>query len=83
MPVGFFLSGQEVPASGLCEVHHRERRLPHQVTLLRNQPFPQCEQCGTVVRFKVVRVVEALDELRERIILNALPVMEDDYDQAA
>jgi hypothetical protein len=83
MPVGFFLSRQRVPASGVYEVRHVEHRLPHQVTLLRNQPFPPCEKCGTVVRFKIVRVVQALDEVREKIILNALPVMDDDYEQAA
>jgi hypothetical protein len=81
--VGFFLSGQHVPASGIYEVHHREHRLPHEVTLLRNQPFPPCERCGSVVRFKIVRAVDALDERREKIILNALPVMDDDYEQAA
>jgi hypothetical protein len=53
------------------------------VTLLRNQPFPPCAKCGTVVRFKIARVLEALDEVREKIILNTLPVMDDDYEQAA
>ena len=82
MPVGFFLSGQRVPASGIYEVHHREHRLPDEVTLLRDQQFPRCELCGSVVRVKIVRVVQVLEKSRERIILHALPVM-DDYEQAA
>jgi hypothetical protein len=83
MPVGFYLSGQKVPASGIYQVRHEKHRLPHEVTLLRNQQFPPCAQCGTAVQFKVVRVVDALDERREKIILHVLPVMDDDYEQAA
>jgi hypothetical protein len=83
MPVGFYLSGQKVPARGIYEVRHRKHRLPHEVTLLRDQRFPSCEQCGTAVQFKVVRLVDALDARREKIVLNMLPVMDDDYEQAA
>jgi hypothetical protein len=82
MSAGFYLSGQKVPASGIYEVHHKKHRLPHEVTLLRDQRFPSCAQCGTAVQFKVVRLVDALDERREKIILNILPVL-DDYEQAA
>jgi hypothetical protein len=81
MPVGFYLSGQKVPASGIYQVRHEKHRLPHEVTLLRDQKFPSCEQCGT--EFKVVRLIESLDQVREKIILNVLPVMDDDFQQAA
>jgi hypothetical protein len=83
MPVGFYLSGQKVPASGIYQVRHEKHRLPHEVTLLRDQKFPSCEQCGTAVQFKVVRLIESLDQVREKIILNVLPVMDDDFQQAA
>jgi hypothetical protein len=83
VPVGFYLSGQKVPASGIYEVRHNKHRLPHEVTLLRDQQFPRCERCGTAVQFRVVRLVDALDERREKIVLNMLPVMDDDYEQAA
>jgi hypothetical protein len=83
MPVGFYLTGQKVPASGGYEVCHKKHRLPHEVTLLKDQQFPPCEQCGTAVQFKVIRLVNALDERREKIVLNMLPVIEDDYEQAA
>jgi hypothetical protein len=83
MPVGFYLSGQKVPASGIYEVRHKKHRLPYEVTLLRDQRFPSCEQCGTAVQSKVVRVVDGLDERRGKIVLNMLPVMDDDYEEAA
>jgi len=35
------------------------------------------------VQFKVVRLVDGFDERREKIVLNLLPVMDDDYEQAA
>ena len=82
MPVGFYLSGQKVPASGIYEVRHAKHRLPNEVTLLRDQQFPPCSRCGTVVQFKVMRLVDGFDERRGKIILNVLPVM-DDYEQAA
>jgi hypothetical protein len=83
VPIGFFISGQRVPASGIYEIRHKKHRLPQEVTLLRDQQFPPCQQCGTAVQFKVVRLVDALDERREKIVLNMLPVMDDDYEQAA
>jgi hypothetical protein len=83
VPVGFYLSGQKVPASGIYEVRDKKHRLPHEVTFLRDQQFPPCAQCGIAVQFRVVRLVDALDMRREKIVLNMLPVMDDDYEQAA
>ena len=81
--MGFYLSGQKVPASGMYEVRHKKHRLPREVTLLRDHQFPPCERCRTAVQFKVVRLVDSLNERQENIILNMLPVMDDDYEQAA
>ncbi len=78
MPVGSYTTGQKVPASGIYEVRHREHRLPHEVTLLKGEAFPPCARCSTAVLFKLVRVVTALDKLGWKIILNALPVIEDE-----
>ncbi len=83
MAVGSYTSGQRVPASGIYEVRHREHRLPHEVTLLKDQLFPPCAKCGTAVQFKVVRVAEAIDKLREKIVLNVLPVIDDSGEHAA
>jgi hypothetical protein len=78
MSAGFYLSGQKVPSSGIYQVRHKKHRLPHQVTLLRDQQFPPCARCGNAVQFKVIRLVDALDERRGKIILNVLPVIDDD-----
>jgi hypothetical protein len=82
VPAGCYTTGQRVPASGIYEVRHREHRVPHEVTLLKDQLFPPCARCGTAVQFKIVRVVEALNDRREKIVLNVLPVIEDDREAA-
>ena len=52
----FFLSGDPVPETGIYEVmHHGEHRAAHEVLMLRSEAFPECEQCGAQVRFRVVR----------------------------
>ena len=76
-----YKSGDRVPVGGIYEVSHTEHRVPHEVTLLKGQKFPPCACCGNHVRFKVIRKVNALNERRERIILNVLPVMEDAVDE--
>ncbi len=83
MPVGSYITGQRVPASGVYGVRHREHRVPHEVTLLKDQLFPPCARCGTAVQFKIVRVVAAIDEMREKIILHKLPVTDEEGEQAA
>jgi hypothetical protein len=69
----YFRSGERIPASGIYVVHHDQHRLPQEVTLLRGESFPPCSRCSGEVRFKRLRAIKALDEMRERIILHALP----------
>ncbi len=83
MPVGSYTSGQRVPASGIYEVRHREHRVPHEVTLLKDQFFPPCAKCGTAVQFKIIRVVAEIDKMREKIVLNVLPVIDEEQESAA
>lgn len=78
MPVGSYATGQRVPASGIYQVRHREHQLPHEVTLLKDETFPPCSRCSTAVLFKLVRLVTALDKSGWKIILNVLPVFEDE-----
>ncbi len=78
MPVGSYATGQSVPASGIYQVRHREHRVPHEVTLLKGETFSPCARCGTAVLFKLVRVVTALDKSGWKIILNVLPVIEEE-----
>ena len=83
MSVGSYTTGQRVPASGIYEVRHRKHRVAHEVTLLRDQLFPPCARCGTAVQFKILRVVEGVDDRRGKIILNVLPVIDEESDLAA
>ena len=53
--MGEFRPGKLVPHSGVYRVYHDAHRLMHEAALLRNEPFPFCRQCGTEVRFQLVR----------------------------
>lgn len=68
-----FRTGDLVPQSGIYQVVHGEHRLPHEVTLLRANPFPPCAQCGNKVSFKLLRGV-TVD--RFAITLNAIPELQ-------
>jgi hypothetical protein len=75
-----FNTGEIIPQSGIYQVIHTEHRLPHEVTLLRSNPFPTCAQCGNNVSFKLLRGV-TVDSFA--IILNAIPEMTDSQKLAA
>jgi hypothetical protein len=53
--VGDFRPGELVPHSGIYRVYHEAHRLMHEATLLINEPFPCCKQCGPKVRFQLIR----------------------------
>lgn len=65
-----FKTGEVVPHSGIYKVSHAEHRLPHEVTLLRANPFPPCARCGNSVTFRLLRAV-TVD--RFAITLNVIP----------
>lgn len=76
-----FHTDEIVRQSGIYRVRHKKHRLPHEVTLLRDQYFPRCAKCDTAVMFELVRAV--IDEsetalVSPRIYLYELPVIEDD-----
>lgn len=76
-----FHTEEVVRQSGIYKVRHKKHRLPHEVTLLREQYFPRCAQCSTEVIFELVRAVMDESEsvtLSSRIHLYELPVLEDD-----
>lgn len=70
-------TGQKVPESGIYRVTHGDHRLPHEVTLLKDQTFPRCSQCADLVEFTVVAIAPAMGERRGRIVLYELPVLAD------
>ncbi len=74
-----FHTDEIVRQSGIYKVRHKKHRLPHDVTLLRDQYFPRCAQCDTAVVFELVQA--AMDESEagtSQIRLYELPVIEDD-----
>ncbi len=81
---GSYTSGQRVPATGIYEVRHREHRVPHEVTLLKDHLFPPCAGCDVAVQFKIVRVIEELDKRKYgNVVLHVLPVIEEELEDAA
>jgi len=76
-----FRTDEMVPQSGIYRVRHSSHRVPHEVTLLRDQYFPRCANCDTAVMFELVRAAMNESEtaiLSPRIYLYELPVFEDD-----
>jgi hypothetical protein len=74
-----FRTGETIPESGIYRVVHREHRLPHEVTLLRNEIFPKCAKCHDDVSFELVRGVAFAEEQQgQQIRLYELPVLDDE-----
>ena len=80
-----FRTDDIVPQSGVYKVSHRKHRLPHEVSLLRDQQFPRCAQCQNAVIFELLKAVTDETEAEissPRICLYELPVLEDDTAKA-
>src|SRR5205814_6491007 len=74
VPRTFFRVGESVPASGIYRVFHPDHRLSHEVTLLKGDAFPVCEECGHDVHFELLHAAPSLDETRNfRIHLYQVP----------
>lgn len=77
-----FRTDEIVRQSGIYRVRHQKHRLPHEVTLLRDQQFPRCSKCQNAVLFELVRAAVAGTEVTTdesvRIYLYELPVLEED-----
>jgi hypothetical protein len=48
-------TGVNVPESGVYRVSHSHHSLPHEVMLLKDQPFPRCSRCSEPVFYELVR----------------------------
>ena len=73
-----FHTGDIVPDSGIYLVVHPEHRLPHEVTLLRDQQFPTCAKCNTAVVFRLVQAAPYLQDGEFRVALHRIPVLPDE-----
>lgn len=70
-------TGDAIPASGIYRVYHSAHRLPHEVTLLKDEVFPRCQGCCDRVEFEPVRLAEEWNGARpaRAIVLYELPVI--------
>ena len=73
-----FKTGQLIPASGIYRIVHRQHRLPHIVTLLKNETFPRCIKCGNLVEFELVLAAEHYRNTEAGVRLYALPDLDDE-----
>jgi hypothetical protein len=80
-----YRTDETIPNSGIYRVLHLEHRLPHEVTLLRDEQFPRCAKCRLAVRFELLQAAEEeLDSFREgamRIALYELPELASEADE--
>ena len=51
-------TGQTVPESGIYRVIHADHRLPHAVTICKDEIFPRCAKCDDLVTFELVRALD-------------------------
>src|SRR5438270_6623078 len=69
-----FRCGDKILESGIYRVVHRNHRLPHEVTLLRDQLFPKCTRCEDSVYFELVRSAPDITLGPFKVALYELPV---------
>jgi hypothetical protein len=73
-----FRCGEKILESGIYRVVHHRHRLPHEVTLLRDQLFPRCIKCEESVFFELVRSAPDMTLAPFKVALYALPVADDE-----
>src|SRR4051794_15176701 len=72
-----FQTGDLVPETGIYRVAHQAHRLPHEVIIVADQPFPRCSKCGGAVVFELVYAAPDLFQYGVRHLYE-LPVLEED-----
>ena len=75
-----FHCGQKIAESGIYRVVHKNHRLPHEVTLLRDQLFPRCSRCEESVYFELLRSAPDITLAPFKVALYALPASEEEDD---
>ncbi len=73
-----FGPGQKVSKTGIYRAVHRRHRLPHEITMVAGETFPNCKKCGAEVRFELVHEAERMSdaELLVAAITSGLAVMQ-------
>jgi hypothetical protein len=75
-----FRCGDKILESGIYRVYHGNHRLPHEVTLLRDQLFPRCVKCEDSVYFELVRSAPDITFAPFKVALYALPANDEEED---
>jgi hypothetical protein len=61
-PPPFFRAGEPIIESGVYRVFHAGHRVSHEVTLIKNEAFPECLKCGKDVHYELLRTAPSLDQ---------------------
>jgi hypothetical protein len=75
-----FRCGDKILESGIYRVFHRNHRLAHEVTLLRDQLFPRCLKCDDSVYFELIRSAPDITLAPFKVALYALPTNDEEED---
>lgn len=75
-----FRCGGKILESGIYRVVHSKHRLPHEVTLLRDEVFPRCARCDDSVYFELVRSAPDTTLAPFKVALYVLPADEEEQD---
>ena len=59
-----FHPAARVLESGVYQVQHYRHRLYHEVSIARGGIFPMCSECGSNVRFRLVRTAPPIESDR-------------------
>ena len=55
--------GEQVPTSGIYKVVHNKNHMQdHEVTAVKGEPFPPCNNCGQHPRFILIQPAKHLSE---------------------
>jgi hypothetical protein len=77
-----YKTGEQIATSGVYRVTHSGHRLPHEVTLLRGERFPKCQQCSNAVTFKLLRAAQEITRGEKSLTFNValyeIPALDDD-----
>jgi hypothetical protein len=74
-----YTTGQQVAASGIYTVVHRQHRLPHEVTLLKGETFPRCAKCGDLVEYVLSQAASIQHSAAfQSVRVYALPDLDDE-----
>jgi hypothetical protein len=77
-PERLFYTRDPILESGIYRVYHAGHRLPHEVTLLRNEIFPPCSKCGDSVSFELLRSLPHIEDKDFHVRLYTIPHPETD-----